>query len=374
MTNFGSSDPFCIGVEEEFQILDPDTGDLVSRVDEVIGKSGPELEENLTTEIFQAVVETKTDVCQDVGELRTEIQRLRGALGDFTQDRGYAIAAAGTHPFARWEDQDVTEKDRYKELVEEMRWAAKRELIFGQHVHVSVERPDQAIAVTNGLRPFLPVLLALSVNSPFWKGRETGLMSTRVRIFDALPRTGVPREFQDWPDFQGTLQELIEAGSVEDVTKIWWDVRPRHDLGTVEVRIADLPTETEDSVALAALTKALVVTLAHRHDEGLAQPVNHSQEVIEENRWRALRGGLEGNLIQRNGDDEVEEVPAVDAVSSTLDLVADTAADLGLQSEMRRIRNLVKTQGTGARRQLDVYERTGDLTEVVHDIVDRTLP
>lgn len=374
MTAFGETDPYTIGVEEEFQILDPTTGQLVSRIDEVLGKAGPDYQENIKSEIFQAVVETATDVSEDVDQLREEITTLRQHLLDFMQDKGYTIAAAGTHPTARWEDQDVTDKERYEDLVEEMQWAAKRELIFGQHVHVAVENPPQAIYVNNWIRPFLPMILALSANSPFWQGKQTGYRSSRVRIFDALPRTGVPRVFDDWSDFEETLEKFKAAGSIDDVTEIWWDVRPRHDLGTVEVRMADLPTTIDESVALAGLTQALVARLCEAHDRGEAPPLEHETEVIEENRWRALRDGLDADLIQRTEEGEIEEVPVRDAVRSALDMLEDVPQQLGLKDELSTIETLVETGETGADRQLRIHEEEDDFLPVIQDLVERTKP
>jgi len=374
VTEFGSSEPFTLGIEEEFQILDPETGELVSRIDEVMGKAEPGIEENLQSELFQAVVETASDICADIDELHDDVCRLRGALLDTMAEKGYTIAAAGTHPFALWEEQDYTDRDRYDELIEDVQWPAKRELIFGQHVHVAVENAPQAIYVNNGLRPFLPILLALSTNSPFWRGVGTGLKSTRVRIFDALPRTGIPREFSSFADFQAAIDTLAAGGSIEDVTKIWWDVRPRPDLGTVEMRVPDLPTTVEESVALAALTQALVVRLARDFERGEEQPIQHIPEVIDENRWRALRDGLEADLIRADEENGVETMSVESAVEDTLALVDDVVQDLGLKDEMATIEDIVQRGETGADRQLRIYEETGDFTEVMRDLVDRTPP
>jgi carboxylate-amine ligase len=374
MTEFGSSEPFTLGVEEEFQILDPQTGELVSRIDEVMGKAEPAIEENLQSELFQALVETTSDICADIDELREDVSRLRGALIDTMADKGYTIAAAGTHPFALWEEQDYTDRPRYDELIDDVQWPAKRELIFGQHTHVAVENAPQAIYVNNGLRPFLPILLALSSNSPFWRGVSTGLKSTRVRIFDALPRTGIPREFSSFADFQAALDTLAAGGSIEDVTKIWWDVRPRPDIGTVEVRIPDLPTTVDESIAVAALTQALVVRLARDFEQGEERPIQHIPEVIDENRWRALRDGLEADLIRVGDDGEVETMSVESAVKDTLALVDDVVQDRGLKEEMATIEEIVQRGETGADRQLRIYEETGEFTEVMSDLVERTPP
>ncbi len=374
MTKFGTTEPFTMGVEEEFQILDPETGELVARIDEVLGKAGPDLEENLQSELFQAIVETATDICHDIDELREEVVRLRGGLVDYTHGKGYAIGAAGTHPTARWEDNPYTDKERYEELIEELRWPAKRELIFGQHVHVAVPEAEQAIFVNNNLRPFLPLMLALSTNAPFWKGKDTGLKSCRVRIFDALPRTGMPRSFRNFADFQAAVDTFKAVGSIEDYTKIWYDIRPRPDLGTVELRIPDLPTETDLSVAIAALTQALVVRLCRAYENGEAPPLQHNYEVIQENRWRAMRDGIDAKLIQLTPAGGAEAIPMDQAWQSTKDILGDIPTELGLKREMATIEEVVQRRQTGADRQLEVYEETGDFTEVVRDLVDRTPP
>jgi carboxylate-amine ligase len=374
MTNFGATDAFTLGVEEEFQIIDPDTGELVSRIDEVMGKAEPGMEENLQSELFQAVVETASDICADIDELREDICRLRGSLVDQMAEKGYTIAAAGTHPTALWEEHPYTEKQRYEDLIEDIQWPAKRELIFGQHVHVALDNAAQAIYVNNGLRAFLPILLAISTNSPFWRGVETGLKSTRVRIFDALPRTGIPREFSSFADFRAALDTLEAGGSIEDVTTIWWDVRPRPDLGTVELRIPDLPTTVDESVALAGLTQALCIRLARDFERGEEPPFDHIPEVIESNRWRAVRDGIDADFISIDDEGEVTEVPIEEEIERVLDLVDDVAQDYGLKQEIATIEGIVQRGETGADRQLRLYEETQDFAEVMRDLADRTPP
>lgn len=377
MTAFGRTEPLTVGVEEEFQIVDPDTGDLVSRIDEVLERAEDDYADNLQSELFQSVVETATDICSDIGQVRREITDLRESLLDVMEDKGYTLAAAGTHPFARWKQQDVTEKDRYRELIEDLQWTAKRELIFGQHVHVAVKSAEEAVYVSNWLQPFLPALLALSANSPFWRGHPTGLKSTRIRIFDALPRTGLHRTFEDYPDFRRTVETFKAGGSIEDVSKIWWDVRPRPDLGTVEVRIADIPTDADLSVALAGLTQALVAWLGRACNADRSPPLEHTLEIVQENRWRALRDGLEARFIRQSGasDEDYEGVDARDFVSWMLDELADTAADLGVEEEMDSIRALTRRGETGADRQRRIYEENdGEFLPVMRDIVERTRP
>jgi len=374
MAEFGSTEPFTMGVEEEFQVLDPETFDLVSRADEVLGKTDVPYEENLRTELFQAVVETASDVCQDIDEVREEIVRLRTGIAEELEDKGYRMGAAGTHPFALWEEQDHTDAERYRELISELQWPAKRELIFGQHVHVAVRNAGEAVYASNYLQPFLPLILALSANSPFWRGEDTGLKATRVRIFDAMPRTGLPPTFDNWTDYKQTVDRFMKAGSIDDLTKIWWDVRPRPDLGTVEVRMADLPTDPEVSVSLTAFVQALVVRLCKAREAGEAPPVEHGREVVEENRWQALRAGLDADLIQYANIDEIERLSVAEALERTMDHLGDVPGELGVKNELAQLVDLAERGQTGADRQIEAYEDTGDLKAVVEDIADRTVP
>lgn len=373
MSTFEQTEPYTIGVEEEFQILDPESFGLVSRADEILGKA-TDYEENLRTELFQAVVETASDVCADVEEVREEVYRLRRGLAEILDDKGYAMAAAGTHPFARWQDQDPTDQERYRELIDEVGWPARRDLIFGLHVHVAVRNPGEAIYVNNHLRPFLPLVLALSANSPFWQGEPTGLKATRTRIFDAMPRTGMPRRFANWTDFTQTLERLKAVGSIEDVTKIWWDVRPRPDLGTIEVRIADLPTDPDVSVALAALIQALVVRLSQAHENGEQPPVTHEADVIEENRWRAIRDGIQAEFIQYDNVDGTERLPVVDTMEATIDHLGPIPRELGTKNEMALLLDRAQRGRAGAERQLEVWDEQDSLQAVAQDVSERTLP
>lgn len=373
MTNFGSTEPYTLGVEEEFQILDPEGFGLISRADEVLGK-GTDYEENLRSELFQAVIETASDVCSDVGEVREEVLRLREGIHEILDEKGYRMAAAGTHPFALWKEQEPTESERYEKLIDEVGWPARRDLIFGLHVHVAVRNAGEALYVHNNIRPFLPLILALSANSPFWQGEDTNLRATRTRIFDAMPRTGMPRTFSTWTAFEETLDRLEAVGSIEDVTNIWWDVRPRADLGTVEVRMPDLPTEPEVSVALTALVQALVVRLTQAHEHGEQAPVEHAFDVIEENRWRAIRDGVDAEFIQYDNVDGVERLPINEVLSRTIDHLGDVPSQLGIKNELATLVDRAERGTSGAKRQLEVHEETGSFRAVARDIADRTVP
>lgn len=374
MTSFGEKRPFTIGVEEEFQILDPETYDLVSRADEVLGKPTEGIEKNLRSELFQAVIETASDICHDIDEVRDEVHRLRNTLDETLETKGYKMGAAGTHPFARWRDQDHTPDDRYEELIDKIGWPARRDLIFGLHVHIAVRNPGEAIYVNDNIRPFLPLILALSANSPFWQGEETGLKATRTRIFDAMPRTGMPTRFETWTAFTRTLERLKAVGSIEDITKIWWDTRPRPDLGTIEIRIADLPTDPQVTIALTALLQALVVRLSHAHENGERPPVTHQTDVIEENRWRAIRHGIDASFIQYDNVDGVERLPVPRVLDATIQHLHDVPAELSIKDELATLVDRAHRGETGATRQLSTYEETGSLQEVTREIADRTAP
>lgn len=373
MTKFGNSEPFSIGIEEEFQIVDVEDWGLKSRADEMLSKV-ESIKDNLRTELFQSVLEIATDVCVDINEARENVTKLRNELFEYTEEKGYKISASGTHPFARWDEQDVTEKKRYKKVLEDLRWTGKRELIFGQHVHVGVESKEKAIYVTNVIKNFLPHILALSTNSPFWQGEETGLKSTRVRIFDSLPRTGIPMHFDSWKQYKNVENRLIEGGSIEDVTMIWWDVRPRADLGTIEVRIADLPTTVEESISLAALTQALVYKISKIYEnEKKELPFQLDQEIIKENRWRALRDGMDGTFIKRE-QEEAFEIDVQNEVYEMLDFIQEPVKELGLKEEIKKIKEIADKRYTGADRQKEIYEKTNNLQEVVKETSELTRP
>lgn len=374
LTRFGSSPDYTLGVEEEFQIVDPETGDLVSRADVILDKDDPAYEEEVQSELFRSMVETATPVCADVDELREEMARLRNLLIERAQARDLAIAASGTHPFARWEEQELTDKDRYRELLRDLRLPIKRELVFGQHVHVAVPSSEAAIRVNNLIRPFLPLVLALSTNAPFWRGIDSGLESARVRVFDAMPRSGMPRWFTSWADLEGAVDLLKAAGSIEDMTKIWWDVRPRPELGTVEVRSADLPTSMERSHALAALVQALVATLAESDPDIHELPIGGHPEAIAENRWRASRYGVDAEFIELDGEDDVRTRSVPSMLGKTLGFAQPAVDELGLEPEMQVLERIVESGETGARRQRQVHEKSGELREVVRDIAARTPP
>jgi carboxylate-amine ligase len=313
------------------------------------------------------VVEVATSVAGSVAEAIEDARGLRATLSEAAAERGAVIASAGTHSFSRWEHQDVTEHERYRELMEQMRWVAEREVIFGLHVHVGLASPDEAAAVLNGLRNWLPELLALSANSPFWLGRDTGLASTRTKIFETFPRSGLPPAFGSFEEFELLVERSIKAGSFPDYTYIWWDARPHPKLGTLEVRIPDAQTRLESVAGIVALVQSLVATLAEgfeRGDRPQVQPVT----LVNENKWRAARDGLNGQLIDLERD---QERPARDAVLALVERAGPAASRLGCREELEEVERLVE-RGTGADEQREVYEETGSLLAVAQWLAETT--
>jgi carboxylate-amine ligase len=354
-----------LGVEEEFQLLHEESYELVSRFDEVAEAAAHE--RRIKAELLQSVIEVATHVAGSVAEAIEDARGLRATLRDAAAERGAVIASAGTHPFSRWEHQEVTEHARYRELMSQMRWVAEQEVIFGLHVHVGLASADAAIAVANGLRTWLPELLALSANSPFWLGRDTGLASTRTKIFETFPRSGLPPAFASFEEFELLVERGIKTGSFPDYTYIWWDLRPHPKLGTLEVRIPDAQTRLETVSGLVALVQSLVATLADGFERGektQIQPVT----LVSENKWRAARDGLNGQLIDLERD---EERPAREAVLALVERAEEAANRLGCREELTEVERLVE-RGTGADEQRSVYEETGSLLAVAHWLAEQT--
>jgi carboxylate-amine ligase len=356
--NYGSSTPYSLGVEEEFQLLNADSFDLTSRFDEVLAASGDHPQ--IKPELLQSTAEVATEPARTVGAAIEQARELRRRVGDAAGELGVCFASAGTHPFSRYEHQDVTEQPRYQELIEAMRWVAERELIFGLHVHVGLQTAQEAIAVANALRTWLPELLALSANSPFWHGRDTGLASTRSKVFDTFPRSGLPPAFSSFEEFELLVERGVKTNSFADYTYIWWDLRPHPKLGTLEIRVCDGQTRIGTVAAITALVQSLVATLAERYEsEGAlqTQPVT----LIAENKWRAARYGLDTDLVDLEHD---TERPAREALQALVDLARPAARRLGCAAELDEVERVLR-RGTGADEQRRVYEETGSLLAVV---------
>lgn len=368
--NFGTSRRFSLGVEEEFQLVGRESYELVSRVDEILSEVAGEEEHNgrVKPELLQSVVEVATDVAGSVGEAMEDLRGLRARLRDAAAERDALIAAAGTHPFSRYEHQEVTDRPRYLELVEDMGWIAERELIFGLHVHVGLGSPETAIACLNAARTFLPELLALSANSPFWQARPTGLASTRTKVFEAFPRSGLPPAFASWEEYEDLVDRGVRARSFPDPTYIWWDLRPHPSLGTIELRICDAQASLEAVTGIVALAQSLVATLAEAHEAGEALPVQ-PVTLVDENKWRATRDGLDAKLVDLEHDTERS---ARDAVLDLVERSEAAARRLGCAAELESVESLL-ARGTGADEQLRVYEETGSLLAVAQWIAEETV-
>jgi carboxylate-amine ligase len=358
---------FTIGVEEEFQIIDPATCELRSHVMQLVSAASPAIADQVKHEMHQSIVETGTNICENVGELHREMLRTRGELVAAAERAGLQVAAAGTHPFSSWIDQVISPGERYQNIVEELQQLARSLLIFGMHIHVAMPDKQTTIDMMNMVRYFVPHLLALSTSSPFWMGRNTGLKSFRTTVFRRFPRTGIPEQFESWSAYENFVNLLVKLNCIDTGKKIWWDVRPHPTFGTLEFRMCDVTTKVEEAVAIAALTQALVVKL-HRLYKNNQSWRLYRRALIEENKWRAARYGIEGKLIDLGKE---EEVPMRSLIPELLELVDDVVDDLGSRPAVNYVNTIMK-DGTSAERQMRVYAQTNDLKAVVRHIVAET--
>jgi len=358
---------FNIGVEEEFQIIDPATCELRSHVMQLVSQASPGIVEQVKHEMHQSIVETGTKICENVAELRIEMHRTRGELVAAAERAGLQVAAAGTHPFSSWIDQVISPGERYQHIVEELQQLARSLLIFGMHVHVDMPDRQTTIDMMNMVRYFLPHLLALSTSSPFWMGRNTGLKSFRTTVFRRFPRTGVPEQFESWSAYENFVNLLTKLNCIDSGKKIWWDVRPHPTFGTLEFRMCDVATKVEEAVAIAALTQALVVKLHRLYKDNQSWRL-YRRVLIEENKWRAARYGIEGKLIDFGKE---TEVPVCELIPELLELVDDVVDELGSRSAVEYVHTILN-EGTSAERQLRVFRETGDLKSVVRHLVAET--
>jgi glutamate---cysteine ligase / carboxylate-amine ligase len=362
-----SGPSYTIGIEEELMILDPESLGLVNGIDALLEETDDA--DHVKPELLESVLEIATPPAPDTRTAGAELRRLRADVRAAAQRRGLAIGSAGTHPFALWEDQRVTQRERYRELVATLHFVARQELIFGLHVHVGLDDADKAIHVANGMRLHVPVLLALSANSPFWRARATGLASGRMPIFRTFPRVGMPPAYAGWDGFATQIEFLERCGVIEDYTWMWYDIRPHPNFGTVEVRAMDAQTRIEHTLGLAALVQAMVHELAEGYEDGGELP-ELSTEVLDENRWLAARFGLEGELVDLPSADRV---PSRELARRLVDRLEPRARELGSAAELEGVRDLIE-HGTGAERQTLVYETNEDFRDVLREIVDATAP
>jgi len=358
-----------IGIEEEYQTVDPLTFDLRSHIQtEIIDEGQRQLKEKVKAEMHQSVVEVGTGVCRTIKEAGADLRDLRRRMITLTEQNGLRLVAGGTHPFADWRVQDIYPDQRYLQVVEDMQMVARANLIFGLHIHIGVEDRETLIHLMNQLRYFLPHLLALSTNSPFWVGMNTGLKSYRCKVFDRFPRTNIPDTFSSWADFENLVNMLVRTRCIDNAKKIWWDVRPHPFFGTLEVRICDIPMRADETIALAALLQATVAKLHQLHARNQAWR-QYGRALIMENKWRASRYGLDGMLIDFGRE---TELPARDLINEYLDFVDDVLDELDSRQEVEYIRWILD-HGAGADRQLAAYHRSGqDFKAVVQYMIDET--
>jgi carboxylate-amine ligase len=362
--------PYTIGIEEELMIVDRETFDLSSSIESLLdGIESVEIEGEVKPELMESVCEISTDPCRNTGEAGEQLRALRRMVQRVAGERGLAIGSAGTHPFALWEDQRVVSRPRYRELIAGLQFVARQEIIFGIHVHVGIDDPDKAIHVANGMRVHLPILLALSANSPFWRGQQTGLHSTRTPIFRAFPRVGIPPRYEDFEDWSRRTEFMTTSKVIPDYTYIWHDVRPHPNFGTVEVRVMDSQTRVEHTLAIAALIQAMVKELAEHYEAG-QELSRYPYEMLDENKWLAARHGLEGELVDLPVTDRVG---APELTKRLMERLRPHSEALGSAGEFDGLRDILDN-GTGSARQALVYEANHDLHEVVREIVEASVP
>src|SRR5213080_3353312 len=358
---------FTLGIEEEFAIIDPETRELRSHIQEILEGGKVTLKEQIKPEMHQSVVELGTEICQSVVDARAHVLELRSKLAELAGRSGLKIASVGTHPFSHWHDQLITEGERYQEIVKDMQLLARANLIFGLHVHVGIPDREIAIQVMNQARYFLPHIYALSVNSPFWLGENTGFNSYRLQIFQRFPRTGIPDVFESLSEYEDYLKLLVATGCIDNAKKIWWDIRLHPFFDTLEFRICDAQSRVDDTIALAALMQAIVLKLQKLRRYNVTFR-SYPRRLLDENRWRAGRYGLDGKLIDFGRKCEVDER---DLLEEMLEFVAEEVEELGNGREIEHIHCIMR-EGTGADRQLMVWERTQDMKAVVDQIVAET--
>ena len=359
---------FSIGIEEEYQTIDPETRDLRSHIQaEILPRAKLITMDRAKPELHQSVVEVGTKVCRDIQEAREDILDLRRQMITLTSESGMWLAAASTHPFADWREQEIHPDDRYKQVVEDLQLVARANLVFGLHIHVGIEDHNTAIHIMNSMRYFLPHILALSTNSPFWEGIKTGFKSYRSKVFERFPRTNIPDVYANWAEYETFINLLVKTNCVDNGKKVWWDIRPHPFFDTLEVRVCDIPMRLDETMAIAALIQSTVKMLYDLHARNKSYRI-YSRALIMENKFRAARYGIDGKLIDFGRE---EEVPMRDLMIEYIDLISDAAKELGCERDIAYIHEMLR-MGTGADRQLKVYEQTGDLKKVVDYIVAET--
>ena len=359
---------YTLGIEEEFQIVDPQTRELRSHVSAILEEGRRILGEQVKPEMIQSQVEVGTGICRNITEARADITNLRSVISMLARNNGLAIVAASTHPISHWSDQRIFDDAHYTLLIEELQMVARSLLIFGLHVHVGVADRDRQVHIMNAARYFLPHVLALSTSSPFWLGVNTGLKSYRSEVFKKFPRTDIPDHFDSYASFQRYVELLLKTNSISNPKKIWWDVRMHPNFPTLEFRVCDIPTRVDDTVAIAALFQAIVARLDSLIERNLGFRL-YRRMLIQENKWRAVRYGLDGKMIDFG---KQKEVPTRDLIRELLDFVDDVLDPLGSRKEVEHIHTILE-RGTSADEQLQVFQETGDLKSVVDRLMERTV-
>jgi carboxylate-amine ligase len=358
---------FTLGIEEEFAIVDPETRELRSHIQEILEGGKVLLKEQIKPEMHQSVVELGTEICTSITNAREHVIELRSKLASLANKENLRIASVGTHPFSKWQDQLITEGERYKEIVKDMQRLARANLIFGLHVHVGIPNRESAIQVMNQARYFLPHIYALSTNSPFWGGQDTGLKGYRLKVFERFPRTGIPDAFDSLSEYEDFCKLLVKTGCIDNPKKIWWDIRLHPFFDTLEMRVCDAQSRVDDTLAIAALVQAVIAKLYKLLKYNTTFRV-YRRRLLDENRWRASRYGLEGKLIDFGREAEVE---TRSLLNELMEFVATEVDELGSRREMGHIERIMR-EGTGADRQLAVFHKTNDMKAVVDQIVAET--
>jgi len=366
--NFGGT-PFTLGIEEELMICDAESLDLAQAIEVILGDLPEDVPGQVKPELMQSVLEVATLPCGGVAEAGQQLRELRRCVREVAARNGLAIGAAGTHPSADYEDQLIVDRPRYRELAAELGWIAEQEVIFGTHVHVGIDDAEKAIYIADGMRGYLPLLLGMSSNSPLWRGRQTGMMSSRTPVFRAFPRVGIPPYYGSWDVYSHRVEQMMRGGAIPDYTYLWWDVRPHPNLGTVELRVFDQQTRVEHTIGFVALVQALAHRLATEYENGVPS-IEHPQELIDDNKVRAALVGIEGKLIDF---DHGIEVPAEEMALGVIEDLRENARELGCEEELAGLADLVES-GTGARRQLNWFSEHGDVDGLMREIVAATDP
>jgi len=359
---------FTIGIEEEYQTVDPATGELRSHIQaELLQKGRLLLQERVKAEMHQSVVEVGTGICNNIKDAKAEVKGLRRDIIRLARENGLRVASVATHPFSDWRTQEIHPDERYKNIVEDLQLVARANLIFELHVHIGIEDRETAIHMMNHARYFLPHILALSTNSPFWLGMNTGLKSYRCKVFDKFPRTNIPDYFPSWGEYENFIKLLIKTNCIDNAKKIWWDIRPHPFFNTIEFRVCDIPMRADETIAIAALIQATVAKLHKLYTANQGFRL-YRRALIMENKWRASRYGLDGKMIDFG---KQTEVPARDLIHEYLEFVDDVVDELDSREELNYIHKILE-RGSGADRQLRVFAETGDLKKVVDYIIEET--